>query len=76
MTGENRPKASRVALYHDKSGWHGRVYDTAGSLRSTINHASRAYVDRWIADYFPHCTVEEIAAPQDDFVMPRRRRRR
>ena len=45
--------------------WSAKVYDESGNLRSGVNHPTREYVERWIAEYFPGVPIEIKSTQRD-----------
>jgi len=57
-----------------RTAWRAEVYDSAGNLRSAVpsvragadpRYYTREYVERWIADFFPGCSVERAPVHVD-----------
>ena len=58
-----------------RTPWTAKVYDSAGHVRSHVNHHDPEYVEKWVEMYFPGVPVERQQPPAAAPARPRRSRR-
>lgn len=57
------PPAGTVRKRAIPRQYRAKVFDASGYQRSRVEHADRAYVEAWCAEYFPGVPVEWSDAP-------------